>query len=147
MSKTEFDERLEKTWWALRLLFGVVPILAGLDKFFNLLTDWTLYLNPLATKLLPIKPHTFMHLVGIVEMAAGVIVLSRFAKLGAYVVTMAGCDCTELAGHGKVSGRGGSRPRACSGRLHAVAAYRRAAGSFGNTPGSGCAGPSCPSVA
>jgi uncharacterized membrane protein YphA (DoxX/SURF4 family) len=88
MPKTEFDGRLEKTWWALRLLFGIVPIVAGFDKFFNLLTNWTLYLNPLATMLLPVTPHTFMHVVGVVEITAGVIVLSRLTKLGAYVVTL-----------------------------------------------------------
>ena len=60
----------------------------GLDKFFNLLTDWTLYLNPLATRLLPVTPQTFMHVVGIVEIAAGPIVLSRLTRLGAYVVAL-----------------------------------------------------------
>lgn len=82
----QFDDRLDKTWWALRILFGVVPIVAGIDKYFNLLTDWTSYLNPLATKLLPLTASTFMHIAGIVEIAAGVIVLSRLTKLGGYVV-------------------------------------------------------------
>ena len=87
MYNTEFDHRLDTTWWALRLLFGVVPIVAGLDKYFNLLTDWTAYLNPLATKLLPVTAATFMHMVGIVEIAAGIIVLTRWTRLGSYVVT------------------------------------------------------------
>jgi len=38
------DNRLNTTWWALRVLFGLVPIAAGLDKFFNLLTNWEAYL-------------------------------------------------------------------------------------------------------
>jgi uncharacterized membrane protein YphA (DoxX/SURF4 family) len=88
MHKTEIDTRLDSTWWALRLLFGVVPVVAGLDKYFNLLTDWTAYLNPLATKLLPISATTFMHIVGVVEIAAGLIVLSRWTRLGSYVVTL-----------------------------------------------------------
>jgi len=88
MHKTEIDNRLYSTWWALRLLFGVVPVVAGLDKYFNLLTDWTAYLNPLATKLLPISAPTFMHIVGVVEIAAGLIVLSRWTRLGSYVVTL-----------------------------------------------------------
>jgi uncharacterized membrane protein YphA (DoxX/SURF4 family) len=88
MLKTKFDVRLGKTWWALRLLFAVVPMVAGLDKFFNLLTDWTRYLNPLATRFLPITPQTFMHVVGVIEIAAGMIVLSRLTKLGAYIVTV-----------------------------------------------------------
>ena len=76
------------TWWALRVLFGFVPIAAGLDKFFNLLTNWEAYLNPLATKVIPISPATFMHIVGVIEIAAGVVVLSHFTKFGAYVVSV-----------------------------------------------------------
>jgi uncharacterized membrane protein YphA (DoxX/SURF4 family) len=80
------DNRLNSTWWALRVLFGFVPIAAGLDKFFNLLTNWEAYLNPLATRVIPVSPTTFMHIVGIVEIVAGVIVLTHFTKIGAYVV-------------------------------------------------------------
>jgi hypothetical protein len=87
MYNKEFDNRLNTAWWALRLLFGVVPVIAGLDKYFNLLTDWSAYLNPLATKLLPVTPATFLHIVGAVEIVAGVIVLSRWTQLGSYVVT------------------------------------------------------------
>lgn len=74
------DNRLNTTWWALRVLFGFVPIAAGLDKFFNLLTNWEMYLNPLATKVIPLSPATFMHIVGIIEVIAGVVMLSRFTK-------------------------------------------------------------------
>jgi uncharacterized membrane protein YphA (DoxX/SURF4 family) len=80
------NNRLNTTWWALRVLFGFVPIAAGLDKFFNLLTNWEAYLNPLATRVIPVSPATFMHLVGIVEIVAGLIVLTHFTKIGAYVV-------------------------------------------------------------
>jgi uncharacterized membrane protein YphA (DoxX/SURF4 family) len=81
------DNRLNTTWWALRVLFGIVPIAAGLDKFFNLLTNWEAYLNPLATKVIPLSPATFMHIVGVIEIIAGIVVLSQFTKIGAYVVT------------------------------------------------------------
>lgn len=81
------DNRLNITWWTLRVLFGFIPIAAGLDKFFNLLTNWEAYLNPLATKLIPLSPATFMHVVGVIEIVAGVVVLSHFTKIGAYVVT------------------------------------------------------------
>jgi uncharacterized membrane protein YphA (DoxX/SURF4 family) len=81
------DNRLNTTWWALRVLFGFVPIAAGLDKFFNLLTNWEAYLNPLATKVIPVSPATFMHIVGVIEIIAGLVVLSHFTKIGAYVVT------------------------------------------------------------
>jgi uncharacterized membrane protein YphA (DoxX/SURF4 family) len=81
------DNRLNTTWWALRVLFGFVPIAAGLDKFFNLLTNWEAYLNPLATKVIPVSPATFMHIVAVIEIIAGVVVLSRFTRIGACVVT------------------------------------------------------------
>ena len=37
----EFDSRLDQAWWALWIGLGVGPFLAGLDKYFNLLTNWT----------------------------------------------------------------------------------------------------------
>lgn len=82
-----FDKRLELPWWALRIGLGVGPIITGVDKFFNKLTDWTMYLSPLATKTVPVSPSTFMHAVGAVEIIAGIVVLSRFTKIGSYVVT------------------------------------------------------------
>ena len=58
--------RLTAAFWALRIGLGGAAFLAGLDKFFNVLADWTAYLSPLATNLLPIAPSTFMHLVGVI---------------------------------------------------------------------------------
>ena len=82
----KFDKRLEIPWWALRIGLGVGPIITGVDKFFNKLTDWTMYLSPLATKVVPVSTATFMHAVGVIEIIAGIVVLSRFTKLGSYVV-------------------------------------------------------------
>jgi uncharacterized membrane protein YphA (DoxX/SURF4 family) len=81
------DEHLEKPWWILRITYGVVPIVAGLDKFTNLLTDWSQYLSPLALRVLPFSATTFMYLVGIIEIAAGILVLSKLTRIGAYVVS------------------------------------------------------------
>src|SRR3954465_2817261 len=58
----------------LRLAFTVAPIAFGLDKFFNLLVDWTQYLAPWINDILPGNAHNAMHLVGVVEIAAGVLV-------------------------------------------------------------------------
>ncbi|HMK72756.1 MAG TPA: DoxX family protein [Myxococcaceae bacterium] len=80
------DPRLNSSWWALRLAYGLVPIVAGLDKFTNLLTRWTDYLSPLATRLLPVSPSSLMHLVGVVEICAGVLVLTRFTRQAAWIV-------------------------------------------------------------
>lgn len=81
-----FDSRLNNAWWALRISFSLVPIVAGVDKYFDLLTNWTAYLNPLAPRVLHVSPETFMHVVGLVEIAAGIIVLTRFTRFGGYLV-------------------------------------------------------------
>jgi uncharacterized membrane protein YphA (DoxX/SURF4 family) len=69
----------------LRIIFGVVPIVAGLDKFTNLLAQWTEYLNPLVLRIVPLTDIRFMHVVGVVEIIAGALVLTK-PRLGAYVV-------------------------------------------------------------
>jgi hypothetical protein len=65
--------------------FIVAPFVAGLDKFTHFLTNWDEYLAPVVERLLPISGHSFMLLVGVVEMAAAVLVLVR-PRIGAYVV-------------------------------------------------------------
>jgi hypothetical protein len=79
------NHRLNQAWWALRLGLGLGPFLAGLDKFFNILTDWTMYLNPLALKVVPLSPAAFMRTVGVVEMLVGIAILTRWTRWGAYV--------------------------------------------------------------
>lgn len=69
----------------LRATYGLVPIVAGADKFVNLLTDWDKYLAPAVTDILPFSPGVFMGIVGVVEIAAGVLVLTRL-KVGSLVV-------------------------------------------------------------
>jgi uncharacterized membrane protein YphA (DoxX/SURF4 family) len=85
--QTEFDPKLEQAWWILRIGLGLGPFLAGLDKYFNLLANWPGYLSPLAIKVLPFRPQTFMHLVGIIEMVVGLAILTRWTRLGAYVAS------------------------------------------------------------
>ncbi len=80
------DRQLSQAWWTLRIGLGLAPLLAGLDKFFNLLTDWEMYLNPLVPRLLHIPPRTFMHLAGVVEILAGLLMFSRFTRYAAYIV-------------------------------------------------------------
>jgi uncharacterized membrane protein YphA (DoxX/SURF4 family) len=79
------DQRLNSIWWTLRIALGAAPFLAGLDKFFNLLTNWTIYLNPLALRVVPVAPGTFMRAVGVVEMIVGIAILTRWTRLGAYI--------------------------------------------------------------
>ena len=83
-----FDGRLNVGWWALRIGLGIGPIITGIDKYFNKLADWGMYLSPLVTKVVPVSATTFMHTVGVIEIIAGVIVLSRWTKLGSYIVML-----------------------------------------------------------
>ena len=79
------DHRTETAYWALRITFGVIPIVAGLDKFTNLLTNWETYLSPVAVRLLPMSPHAFMMLVGVVEIIVGIGVLSGHARVFGWI--------------------------------------------------------------
>jgi hypothetical protein len=69
----------------LRTAFTVAPIVFGLDRFFNLLTDWQGYLAPLVDRLVPGTGHQAMLVVGVVEIVAGVLVAVR-PQIGGYVV-------------------------------------------------------------
>ena len=54
--------------------FTVAPIAFGLDKFFNVMTDWPKYLAPWVNDLMPGSGQSFMYVVGGVEILAGVLV-------------------------------------------------------------------------
>ncbi|MEO8275642.1 MAG: hypothetical protein ABI639_05440 [Thermoanaerobaculia bacterium] len=82
----ESEKGLTTSWGLLKVAIGATAFLAGLDKFFNLLANWEAYLSPTMAGLLPFSATTFMHIVGVIEMAAGILVLSKLTRLGAYVV-------------------------------------------------------------
>src|SRR5581483_1861126 len=65
--------------------FTILPIIAGLDKFFQFLVNWDAYLSPLVTRMLPVGGHPFMMAVGAIEVAAGILVAVK-PKLGGYVM-------------------------------------------------------------
>jgi uncharacterized membrane protein YphA (DoxX/SURF4 family) len=86
--QTQFDSRLDQAWWILRIGLGLAAFLAGLDKFLNILTDWTKYISPTALKLLPLSGPTFMHIVGVIEMIVGIAILTKLTRWGAYVAAL-----------------------------------------------------------
>lgn len=69
----------------LKYTYGLVPIIAGLDKFTNILVDWSQYLSSGFAEILPFEAGTFMIIVGIIEIAAGILVFLK-TKVGALVV-------------------------------------------------------------
>ena len=85
MENTLTKQSLYPTITLMKFTFGLVPIVAGLDKFTDLLTHWEQYLSPSTVDMLPFTPHTFMMIVGVVEIIAGIIVLLRPA-IGGLIV-------------------------------------------------------------
>lgn len=81
------DAQLRSPYAALRLAIGLTAALAGADKFMGLLADWSMYVSPLVAHSLPVSTTTFMHAVGVIEMAVGVTILAGWTRLGAYVAS------------------------------------------------------------
>jgi uncharacterized membrane protein YphA (DoxX/SURF4 family) len=80
------DSRLNSIILSLRIAFGLTAFLAGLDKFLNLLTNWEQYASPLALNVLPLSAGALMRVAGVIEMIAGIAVLSGLTRLGGYVI-------------------------------------------------------------
>ncbi|HMS50801.1 MAG: hypothetical protein IPI59_00730 [Sphingobacteriales bacterium] len=76
---------LTQTFNLLKYTFGIVPIVAGTDKFTNLLTNWEQYINPSIASILPFSASVFMMIVGVIEIIAGIIVLIK-TEIGGYIV-------------------------------------------------------------
>lgn len=77
------EKGLQAAYWALRVGLGLGAVAAGLDKFPNLLTNWSMYLSPLAERMLPVSGTTFLRVAGVGEALLGVSILTRFTRLGA----------------------------------------------------------------
>src|SRR3954470_13441996 len=71
----------------LHVGYVALPIIAGVDKFFDKLTNWDMYLAPIATRVTGLSDHTFMMIVGGIEIAAGVLV-AFMPRVGAVVVAL-----------------------------------------------------------
>jgi hypothetical protein len=71
----------------MRVAIGLMATLAGLDKFFNILADWSSYVSPVVTQLLPFSTDVLMWVVGIVEFAVGISILTALPVVGAYVAS------------------------------------------------------------
>lgn len=85
MESNNPQQVFKQTFNLLKYTFVIVPIVAGADKFTNLLTNWEQYVNPTIAGFLPFSASVFMMIVGIIEIAAGIIVLKK-AEIGGYIV-------------------------------------------------------------
>jgi hypothetical protein len=71
----------------LQVAFILAPIIAGVDKFFNDLTNWEMYLSPALASQLHIAVMPLMKTIGVIEIVAGIVV-AAWPRLGAYIVTV-----------------------------------------------------------
>ena len=78
-------QNADKVQRLMRFTYGLVPIIAGLDKFTNILTDWKNYIAPSIGNMLQLSASTFMSIVGVIEIIAGIIVLLR-PRIGGFIV-------------------------------------------------------------
>jgi uncharacterized membrane protein YphA (DoxX/SURF4 family) len=87
VDRTRLRDPSYQAFLLLRTVFTVAPILFGLDKFFNVMTDWPKYLAPWIDGILPGSAATAMYIVGVVEIVAGILVAVA-PRIGAYVVAL-----------------------------------------------------------
>ena len=71
---TALDDRAARAFLLLRTVFTIAPIAFGLDKFFDILTDWEQYLAPWINDIVPGNAHQAMLTVGVIEIIAGIAV-------------------------------------------------------------------------
>jgi len=79
--------RVALSWNLLRFAYGAVLVLAGLDKLFgtDLIVYWPKYISPLVMGLLPVSAGVFLAFMGIVEIAVGIMLLTKFPRIAGYL--------------------------------------------------------------
>ena len=78
---------VQRVWMLLRITFGITTIITGIDKFFNILVDWQMYLSPIIADALPISLPSFMMGIGVIEIIAGLLLLTHWPRFGAYLIS------------------------------------------------------------
>ncbi len=73
-------------WWLLKITYGLVFIVAGVDKFFNLITQWDNYVNPLIAAFFPISIVHTVFVAALIEITLGLMILTRWTRAGAYAL-------------------------------------------------------------
>src|SRR4051795_8575167 len=68
------EANAQRAFRLLRTVFTIAPIAFGIDKFFNVMTDWSQYLAPWINDIVPGNADQAMYVVGVVEIVAGLVV-------------------------------------------------------------------------
>jgi uncharacterized membrane protein YphA (DoxX/SURF4 family) len=82
------SRELNAGYWALRIGFGLGPLIAGVDKFTQILTNWDKYLSPAIQRISPVDTHTFMLFVGAIEIVVGLAILAGATRTFGYIVML-----------------------------------------------------------
>ena len=77
--------RIKRSWWTLKLTYGLLFIIAGADKFLNLITFWPKYISPLLVQIIPLNVEHIIMGAAIFEIILGVLILIISARIGAYI--------------------------------------------------------------
>ena len=78
------DNKFNSIWTISKYVYGLVPVLIGLDKFSFLIVNLNIYVSPFAASIIPII--YLVPMIGIIEIIAGFLILTKFPRFGAYLV-------------------------------------------------------------
>lgn len=82
------DKRISFCWYLLKITYGLLFVVAGLDKFFNIITTWSKYVSKEVLDIIPLELKTFILIVGIFEIALGLLILlSKWTKMAAWIAS------------------------------------------------------------
>ena len=83
------SEKITQSWWLLKITYGLLFVIAGADKFFNLVTQWEQYVSPHIFKVIPVSLQQLMFGVAAIEIVIGLLILAgtsfMLTRLGAYL--------------------------------------------------------------
>lgn len=80
--------KIVRLWWLLRLTYGLLFVVAGADKFLNMVTNWSKYISPMVLINIPVPMDQLIMAVGILEIFIGLIILSRWTHFGAHLASL-----------------------------------------------------------
>src|SRR5258706_9324796 len=78
------ENKFNSMWTIARYIYGLVPILIGADKFAFFIVNWNIYVSPFVASYFPIM--YFVPIVGIIEIVAGLLILTKYPRFGTYLV-------------------------------------------------------------
>lgn len=84
-SSLTISQRLDATWMMLKFSYGALFLIAGADKFFNWVTNWSQYLNPSIFNMLPMTIDQIFMIVAAIELTLSALILTKFTRMGAYL--------------------------------------------------------------